>query len=66
MSPTSNGELMVVDNRKRSSLVTKTIGGGGKDNVSRKSIDTFGQRTSQYRGVTRYVFIYLIFNFFKF
>ncbi|KAI5064046.1 hypothetical protein GOP47_0020716 [Adiantum capillus-veneris] len=27
---------------------------GGKDHVPRKSIDTFGQRTSQYRGVTRH------------
>jgi AP2-like factor, ANT lineage len=29
-------------------------GAGQKPTVHRKSIDTFGQRTSQYRGVTRY------------
>lgn len=42
-------EIVAADqNRKR---------GSGKSNrevVPRKSIDTFGQRTSQYRGVTRY------------
>jgi AP2-like factor, ANT lineage len=35
---------------------SKKRGGGGQKQptVHRKSIDTFGQRTSQYRGVTRY------------
>ncbi|XVF25212.1 hypothetical protein REPUB_Repub13aG0193600 [Reevesia pubescens] len=55
MSPSSqNGlaaiaPLEVVDNRKRP--VGKTL---AREPVSRKSIDTFGQRTSQYRGVTRH------------
>ncbi|MBA0665661.1 hypothetical protein Goklo_002147 [Gossypium klotzschianum] len=55
MSPTSrNGfpataPLEVVDNRKRP--VGKTL---TRESVPRKSIDTFGQRTSQYRGVTRH------------
>lgn len=56
MSPTSqNGAgagaipaMQVVDNRKRP--VGKS---SAKEPVPRKSIDTFGQRTSQYRGVTR-------------
>lgn len=30
---------------------------GQKQIVHRKSIDTFGQRTSQYRGVTRFIFV---------
>ncbi|XP_068660172.1 AP2-like ethylene-responsive transcription factor AIL1 [Aristolochia californica] len=37
------------DNRKRH--VGKSL---GRESVPRKSIDTFGQRTSQYRGVTRH------------
>ncbi|XP_011036428.1 PREDICTED: AP2-like ethylene-responsive transcription factor AIL1 isoform X2 [Populus euphratica] len=41
--------LQVVDNRKRP--VVKSL---AKEPVSHKSIDTFGQRTSQYRGVTRH------------
>ncbi|KAL9387683.1 hypothetical protein Peur_020807 [Populus x canadensis] len=55
MSPCSqNGlatisPLQVVDNRKRP--VVKSL---AKEPVSHKSIDTFGQRTSQYRGVTRH------------
>lgn len=55
MSPTSrNGfpaiaPLEVVDNRKRPVGRTLT-----RESVPRKSIDTFGQRTSQYRGVTRH------------
>ncbi|RRT70050.1 hypothetical protein B296_00035920 [Ensete ventricosum] len=35
--------------------------GGQKQPVHRKSIDTFGQRTSQYRGVTRSLQIFLLF-----
>ncbi|KAL4308104.1 hypothetical protein GQ457_01G039070 [Hibiscus cannabinus] len=42
--------LDVVDNRKRHVGKTLTT----RDSVPRKSIDTFGQRTSQYRGVTRH------------
>ncbi|KAG6780547.1 hypothetical protein POTOM_013409 [Populus tomentosa] len=55
MSPSSqNGlatisPLQVVDNRKRP--VVKSL---AEEPVSHKSIDTFGQRTSQYRGVTRH------------
>ena len=40
--------LEVVDNRKRP--VEKAL---ARESVPRKSIDTFSQRTSQYRGVTR-------------
>ncbi|KAK8592706.1 hypothetical protein V6N13_063273 [Hibiscus sabdariffa] len=56
MSPSSrNGlpaiaPLDVVDNRKRHVGKTLTT----RESVPRKSIDTFGQRTSQYRGVTRH------------
>lgn len=55
MSPSSHNGLVsasplqVVDNRKRP--VGKSV---AREPVPRKSIDTFGQRTSQYRGVTRY------------
>ncbi|XVE51868.1 hypothetical protein DITRI_Ditri02bG0075700 [Diplodiscus trichospermus] len=55
MSPSSQSGLAAiapleeVDSRKRP--VGKTF---GRDPVPRKSIDTFGQRTSQYRGVTRH------------
>ncbi|XP_041016529.1 AP2-like ethylene-responsive transcription factor AIL1 isoform X2 [Juglans microcarpa x Juglans regia] len=55
MSPTAqNGldaisPLQVTDSRKRP--VAKTL---AREPVPRKSIDTFGQRTSQYRGVTRH------------
>ncbi|KAF2300975.1 hypothetical protein GH714_018789 [Hevea brasiliensis] len=41
--------LQVFDNRKRP--VGKSL---AREPVPRKSIDTFGQRTSQYRGVTRH------------
>ncbi|XVE88629.1 hypothetical protein DITRI_Ditri19aG0085100 [Diplodiscus trichospermus] len=56
MSPSSQNELVaiapleLVDNRKR--LVGKTLASG--EPAPRKSIDSFGQRTSQYRGVTRH------------
>lgn len=40
----------VADGKKRA--VAKS--GAAKEPVPRKSIDTFGQRTSQFRGVTRY------------
>lgn len=36
--------------------------GAHKQPVHRKSIDTFGQRTSQYRGVTRSVFLITLIN----
>ena len=37
----------------------------GRESVPRKSIDSFGQRTSQYRGVTRYLSADSCFNFYK-
>lgn len=43
-----NGELQCVGKKRG------TGKGGQKQPVHRKSIDTFGQRTSQYRGVTRH------------
>ncbi|KAK6914697.1 AP2/ERF domain [Dillenia turbinata] len=43
--------LQVIDSRKRTAVVGKSPARGS---VPRKSIDTFGQRTSQYRGVTRH------------
>lgn len=46
------------DNRKRPA-VAKTL---PREPVPRKSIDTFGQRTSQFRGVTRYAMMF--FNLF--
>lgn len=56
MTPSSQNGTMAaiaplegVDNRKRP--VGKSL---AREPVPRKSIDTFGQRTSQYRGVTRY------------
>ncbi|GAA0173945.1 DNA-binding transcription factor [Lithospermum erythrorhizon] len=41
-------EIVPVDTKKKNSKL------GPKQTVHRKSIDTFGQRTSQYRGVTRH------------
>ncbi|XP_050231279.1 AP2-like ethylene-responsive transcription factor AIL1 isoform X2 [Mercurialis annua] len=50
MSPSSQNLMIEVgENRKRP--VAKSL---TKEPVPRKSIDTFGQRTSQYRGVTRH------------
>lgn len=50
ISQATASEYMAVDgSRKRGSDK-----GSQKQPVHRKSIDTFGQRTSQYRGVTRY------------
>ncbi|KAK4770507.1 hypothetical protein SAY87_031039 [Trapa incisa] len=43
-------EIVAVDTGKKRGLDR----GGQKPTVHRKSIDTFGQRTSQYRGVTRH------------
>lgn len=43
--PLAATECMALDTTKKM--------GAGKQTVHRKSIDTFGQRTSQYRGVTR-------------
>ncbi|KAI9160200.1 hypothetical protein LWI28_006080 [Acer negundo] len=50
MQAQNNGVVMV-DNRKRSAVGKSAV---SREPVPRKSIDTFGQRTSQYRGVTRH------------
>ncbi|XP_011010240.1 PREDICTED: AP2-like ethylene-responsive transcription factor ANT [Populus euphratica] len=42
-------ECVAIETKKRG-----PVKGGQKQPVHRKSIDTFGQRTSQYRGVTRH------------
>ncbi|KAH9297511.1 hypothetical protein KI387_029193, partial [Taxus chinensis] len=44
----TSADCVVVETRKR------VAGGRSRQPVPRKSIDTFGQRTSQYRGVTRH------------
>ncbi|GLJ43549.1 hypothetical protein SUGI_0905920 [Cryptomeria japonica] len=44
----TNTDCVTVETRKRGA------GGRSRQPVPRKSIDTFGQRTSQYRGVTRH------------
>nr|WGJ63352.1 EBB1 protein [Paeonia suffruticosa] len=49
LTMTPSSQPTVVESRKRS--VGKTL---AREPVPRKSIDTFGQRTSQYRGVTRH------------
>ncbi|KAK4744818.1 hypothetical protein SAY87_011130 [Trapa incisa] len=46
----ASNEIVTVDTGKKRGLER----GGQKPTVHRKSIDTFGQRTSQYRGVTRH------------
>ncbi|KAI3512505.1 hypothetical protein L1887_19821 [Cichorium endivia] len=47
--------LPAADNRKRGVVQTKSSSKSIKgDSVPRKSIDSFGQRTSRYRGVTRH------------
>lgn len=45
----ASNEIVAVDTGKKRGLDRA----GQKQTVHRKSIDTFGQRTSQYRGVTR-------------
>ncbi|WCJ35575.1 Integrase-type DNA-binding superfamily protein [Euphorbia peplus] len=49
ISPASSESLGAIESKKRGSSKV-----GPKQPVHRKSIDTFGQRTSQYRGVTRH------------
>ncbi|XP_050213019.1 AP2-like ethylene-responsive transcription factor ANT [Mercurialis annua] len=49
ISPTATESMALVETKKRGSAKA-----GQKQPVHRKSIDTFGQRTSQYRGVTRH------------
>ena len=50
--------VMQESSRKRGG---ERIDQNNKQIVHRKSLDTFGQRTSQYRGVTRYICIYLVY-----
>ncbi|WOK99589.1 AP2-like ethylene-responsive transcription factor ANT [Canna indica] len=49
-SATAASDYVIVESSKKRG----TGKGGHKQPVHRKSIDTFGQRTSQYRGVTRH------------
>lgn len=49
---------MVASKKKRGQEEVVVV--GQKQIVHRKSIDTFGQRTSQYRGVTRFILFYFI------
>lgn len=49
------GECSVgIETRKRPVAADNRMDGTSKQIVHRKSLDTFGQRTSQYRGVTRH------------
>ncbi|KAL0392146.1 UNVERIFIED_CONTAM: AP2-like ethylene-responsive transcription factor ANT [Sesamum radiatum] len=50
ISPTEATECVAMETKKRGSEKMVQV----KQTVHRKSIDTFGQRTSQYRGVTRH------------
>ncbi|KAK4434328.1 AP2-like ethylene-responsive transcription factor CRL5 [Sesamum alatum] len=50
ISPTEATECVAMETKKRGSEKMAQV----KQTVHRKSIDTFGQRTSQYRGVTRH------------
>lgn len=50
ISPTETTDCLAMETKKRSSSKVAHT----KQPVHRKSIDTFGQRTSQYRGVTRH------------
>nr|AJQ20655.1 AP12/EREBP Transcription Factors [Salvia miltiorrhiza] len=50
ISPTQTTECAAMETKKRGAQKL----GQQKQTVHRKSIDTFGQRTSQYRGVTRH------------
>lgn len=57
MGTGGGGDSSSSDNKRQQMEVATTIesenGGGATEVVPRKSIDTFGQRTSIYRGVTR-------------
>lgn len=55
----SGTDSVAVDGKKRGSAKL-----GQKQPVHRKSIDTFGQRTSQYRGVTRLVYFIFFFTYY--
>lgn len=61
LAPSSGGESSSSDNNKQRQQQPRTTAAGldsqtgSIEAVPRKSIDTFGQRTSIYRGVTRFV-----------
>jgi AP2-like factor (ANT lineage) len=53
----TGGDQSSSDNNKQQKSTTPSLDSqtGAVESVPRKSIDTFGQRTSIYRGVTRYL-----------
>jgi len=53
VNPSNCQALSLAAAPKKRPVAVKNVS-GSKESVPRKSIDTFGQRTSQYRGVTRY------------
>lgn len=64
MSPGSQSSCVTAAQRQISPIeISESLGAerkkkvGGRPTVHRKSIQTFGQRTSQYRGVTRSVLV---------
>ncbi|KAL0302910.1 UNVERIFIED_CONTAM: AP2-like ethylene-responsive transcription factor BBM1 [Sesamum radiatum] len=54
LSMTTNGNAMESCASDSKLADSQAAGGGAVESVPRKSIDTFGQRTSIYRGVTRH------------
>ncbi|KAK6796060.1 hypothetical protein RDI58_009515 [Solanum bulbocastanum] len=53
VNPSNCQVLSLAAAPKKGPVAVKNVS-GSKESVRRKSIDTFGQRTSQYRGVTRH------------
>ncbi|KAL3343929.1 hypothetical protein AABB24_027452 [Solanum stoloniferum] len=53
VNPSNCQALSLAAAPKKRPVAVKNVS-GSKESVMRKSIDTFGQRTSQYRGVTRH------------
>ncbi|MCD7460631.1 hypothetical protein HAX54_043997 [Datura stramonium] len=53
ISPSNCQALSLTTAPKKRPVAVKNVS-GSRESVPRKSIDTFGQRTSQYRGVTRH------------
>ena len=64
MSPGSQTSCITTPQQISQSLETLKRRSSQKQTVHRKSIDTFGQRTSQYRGVTRSAFLLSLAFFF--
>ena len=60
----SGGESSSSDNKKTTTTTTLDSQTTAIETVPRKSIDTFGQRTSIYRGVTRYISFVFYFYFY--